>query len=78
MIGNGSSIPIIMGDDRKPIKTGKKKSAAPKPNQSSSNKKGDPPLTKASSMIGGSSMQLPTQTNQHNGFVYRHSMSTDP
>jgi hypothetical protein len=32
MIGNGSSIPIIIGDDRKPAKTGKKKSAAPKQN----------------------------------------------
>ena len=77
MIG-GSSIPVIVGDDRKTIKTSKKKSAAPKPNQTSSNKKGDPPLTKATSMVGGSSMQLPTQMNSHNGFVYRHSMSTDP
>lgn len=59
MIG-GNSIPIIMGDERKGIKTSKKKNSAPKPNQTSSNKKGDPPLTKTSSMIGGSSMQLPT------------------
>lgn len=75
-----SSIPIIAGEDRKGSKTSKKKTGgAPKPNQTSSNKKGDPPLTKASSMIGGvSSMQLPGQMNSHNGFVYRHSLSTDP
>jgi hypothetical protein len=55
MVG-GSSIPIILGDERKTIRTSKKKTTAPKPNQNSSNKKGDPTLTKASSMIGSSSM----------------------
>jgi hypothetical protein len=31
MIGAGSSIPVILGDERKPIKTSKKKTTAPKP-----------------------------------------------
>jgi len=31
MMGGGSSIPVILGDERKAIKTSKKKATAPKP-----------------------------------------------